>query len=300
MYLKKAIIGNERLIDIMEKSYKSGRLSHAYLFEGPEYMGKKKLALSFCALLLKNNKNNIQKNTDLICMSADKKYKQITVEQIRELERKLSLCPYCSGYRAVIIEQAEKMSKAAANAILKTLEEPSKNTVLILLTSNAKNVLETIRSRCQTLKFLPVKKQALREFLKGKIDSNSEIEKIIEISGRRPEKIISFLNNRSEMEKLAENINKLSRLSSKDENQKLCEAEIVAKKETNEIIDILDILTLHFRNLLIREYKNKNQGSKNNLLKIKEKIYLIKNTKENILTKNINVRLAIENLFLRI
>jgi DNA polymerase-3 subunit delta' len=307
MLLKETIIGNERAAEILEKGYKSGKLSHAYLFTGPEHLGKKTLALNFCKILLQDGSTalrdnganeDIQNNLDLTIISPDEDEKQITIEKIRDLEKKLALYPHSAKYKIAIIEQAEKMNKSAANALLKTLEEPSKTAILILLASDSKNMLDTIKSRCQLIKFLPVKKSLLQEFLKDKISNKNEAEKIIEMSGYRPGKIIEFVNDKNKIKEALDNINKISSVIKGGENEKLDEAENISKKEINEIVSILNLLTVYFRRYLIKEYKNNNCVNKNNLLKIKERIELVGRTKENLLTKNVNAKLAVENLFL--
>jgi len=326
MLLKETIIGNERAAEILEKGYESGKLSHAYLFTGPEHLGKKTLALNFCRMLLSfrgkaekskrveiakltdfslrpasfemTNDDDIQNNLDLTIISPDEDEKQITIEKIRDLEKKMALYPHSAKYKIAIIEQAEKMNKSAANALLKTLEEPSKTAILILLASDSKNMLDTIKSRCQLIKFLPVKRSLLEKFLKDKINNKEEAEKIIEMSGYRPGKIIEFVNNRNKIKEAADEINRISSVIKKSESEKLDEAENVSKKELKDIVSILNLLTFYFRKFLIKEYKNQGYANKNNLLKIKERIELIGKTKENLLTKNVNTKLAIENLFL--
>ncbi len=191
------------------------------------------------------------------------------------------------------------MNKAAANALLKTLEEPSKTTILILLSSNSKNMLDTIKSRCRRMKFLPVKKKLLEKFLENKVDKKSEAERIIEISGYRPGKIVEFLRHKEKIDAAIENISRFSIIIRKDENGKISEAEIISKNETNDIVDTLNLWTIYYRKLLIKEYENCNDGKKECLPKIVSGINLISETKENILSKNINVRLALENLLLR-
>jgi len=326
MILKETIIGNERAAEILEKGYKSDKLSHAYLFTGPDHLGKKTLALNFCRLLLSfrgeaekskrvemakstdfslrsvsfemTGSDDIQNNIDLTIVSPDEEKKQITIEKIRDLGKKMALYPHSAKYKIAIIEQAEKMNKSAANALLKTLEEPSKTAILILLASNSKNILDTIKSRCQLIKFLPVKKSLLEKFLKNKIESEEEIERIIEIAGYRPGKVIEFVNDKNKIKEAINNLSKISdTINKKSENEKLDEAEEISKKEINEIVSILNLLVIYLRRYLIKEYKN-NNINKNNLLKIKERIELVGKTKENLLTKNVNSKLAIENLFL--
>ena len=307
MLLKKTIIGNERAAQILEKGYKSGKLSHAYLFTGPEHFGKKTLALNFCELLLQNGStaprdnganNDIQNNLDLTIIFPDEDEKQITIEKIRELGKKMALYPHSAKYKIAIIEQAEKMNKSAANALLKTLEEPNKTAILILLVSDSKNILDTIKSRCQLIKFLPVKKSLLEEFLKDKLDSKEEAEKIIEMSGYRPGKIIEFVNDKNKIKKAEDDLRRIYDALGKNENEKLNEAEAVSKMEINEIVGILNLLIVYLRRTLINEYKNNNCVDKNSLLKIKRRIELVGKTKENLLSRNINAKLAMENLFL--
>ncbi len=309
MPLKKAIIGNERIAEMLGKSYKLGKLSHAYLFEGPDHIGKKTLALAFCKLLLQNGSareyganssdDNIKKNPDLIVLRPDEDKKQIAIEQIRELQKSLSLFPYSSKYKIAIIEQADKMSKSAANAILKTLEEPSKTTILMLLTSSPNNLLDTIKSRCQTFKFMPVKRKALEEFLEDKAKDKTEAEKIIEISGYKPGKIAELINNENRVIELSDIINKFSSIARKNDFERLEEAEIVSKKEMGEIINSLELYSFYFRKILLKEY-GVGEINKDKISKIRNNINLIKNTKENLLTKNVNARLALENLFLQV
>ena len=299
MPLKKAIIGNERIVEMLEKSYNSNKLSHAYLFEGPDHIGKKTLALAFCKLLLGDNRADIEKNPDLIILRPDEDKKQIAIEQIRDLQKSLSLFPYSSKYKIAIIEQADKMSKSAANAILKTLEEPSKTTILMLLTSSPNNLLDTIKSRCQTLKFMPVKRRTLEEFLEDKMDDKIEIEKIIEISGYKPGKIAELANNKKKIIELSDIINGFSSIAQKNDFERLDEAENISKKETEEIINLLDLYSFYFRKNLLKEYEA-DEFNKDKISKIRNNINLIKNTKENLLTKNMSARLALENLFLQV
>jgi DNA polymerase-3 subunit delta' len=105
MFLKETIIGNERAAQILEKGYKSGKLSHAYLFTGPEHLGKKTLALSFCKMLLNDNREDIQNNLDLTIISPDEDEKQITIEKIRDLEKKLALYPHSAKYKKMCLKR---------------------------------------------------------------------------------------------------------------------------------------------------------------------------------------------------
>lgn len=301
MSLKETIIGNERAAKILERSYKNRKLAHAYLFEGPDYLGKKKLALGFSELILGRNEKNVENNLDLTILCPDKNSKQITVEEIRYLEKKLSLYPYYSKSKIAIIEQADRMNKMAANALLKTLEEPNATAIIILITSNSGNIPDTIKSRCQIIKFFPVSEKLLKKTLAGKISDCSEIEKIIEISAGKPEKALELASNGRKIEELIENISKLDVVINNCENRKIVEAAVVSEKELNEIINMLNLWIVCFRKSMINCYKdNDDLKKKCRLAELKKRIDIINKTKKDLLTKNVSCKLAIENLFLNI
>ena len=140
------IIGHQHILNYLKNSIESKRISHAYLFEGSEHLGKKTVALWFAKLLGCESPDITE-----ITIREDKK--EISIEQIRELRRYLSLSPHSSPYKIAIIDSAEKMTDEAANALLKTLEEPRGNAILILISSVPSSLPETILSRCENIKF---------------------------------------------------------------------------------------------------------------------------------------------------
>lgn len=299
MSLKDTIIGNAKIADGLEKNYQTDKLAHAYLFEGSKHLGKKTLALHFCELLLNSKEKNISKNPDLLIINPSEDDKQITVEEIRNLEKVLGLYPYCSKYKIAVIEQAERMNKAAANALLKTLEEPNKTTILILLSSNTNLLPKTIKSRCRRLKFLPVRKKILEAFLKDKTSDKTEAENIMEISGYRPGKIIQFLDDKESVNQAMKRIDQFSAIIQKNENERINEAENITSGETKEIISILDLWTIYCRKILVKGYENYSENKRESLSRTVQRINLITKTKEDILSKNINIKLAVENLLLQ-
>lgn len=162
------IIGHKNITSFLEKSVKNGEISHAYLFYGPSHLGKKAVASHFAEVILGRPIAN-HPDVYLVGRERDEKEsklaKNISIEQIRELERKLSLSSFLNSYKIGIIEEAETMSEEAANSLLKTLEEPTPKTVIILLSTSTSALPATIVSRCQTLKFLPVAKEKIYDHL---------------------------------------------------------------------------------------------------------------------------------------
>lgn len=172
------IIGHDRQKDILRRALAGGRLAHAYLFAGPEGVGKRLLALATARALFCGNgtgcgecaacrKVDHRNHPDLHVLEPEGS--SIKIEQIRAIQRDLSLRPVEGNRKVCLIEAAESMTTAAANALLKTLEEPRGDTLLILLSSQPQRLLETIRSRCQTLHFSRQPLALIRENLQTQL-----------------------------------------------------------------------------------------------------------------------------------
>lgn len=298
MALNDEIIGNKKICKMLEKSFASGRYSHAYLFEGPEHIGKKTLALKFCKFLLSGAFENVEKNPDLTIVAPKEDKKQIMIGQIRELEKNLCFSPYQSKYKIAIIEQAEKMTEEASNALLKTLEEPSEATILILLVSDSRRILETVKSRCQVFKFLPVKKNELVSHFCKEVTNEKELEEIMELSGYKPGKIIELISDRDHKKELSGELEFIRGVSKKSDIDKMEKAEAISGCEERKIVEVLDVWALYFRQLMLSRHNGQRDIEYARIETVLRKIGLIKKTKEDVLTKNINLKLALENLLL--
>ena len=154
------ITGQEHILNYLKKSIEKDKISHAYLFVGPEKSGKKEVALWFAKRL------GCQ-YPDITRISVSKDKEEISIDQIRELRRYLSLSSHSSPYKIAIIDEAEKMKAPAANALLKTLEEPKGNAVLILITNIPSALPDTIISRCEEMRLrAPSLDKVSKDFIK--------------------------------------------------------------------------------------------------------------------------------------
>ena len=172
------VIGHDRQKNILRRAIASGRLAHAYLFAGPEGVGKRLMALAvarvlFCATgtgcgeCAACRKLEHRNHPDLHVLEPDGN--SIKIEQIRVIQHDLSLRPFEASRKVCLIEAADLMTTAAANALLKTLEEPRGDTLLILLSSHPQRLLETIRSRCQLLQFTRQPQELIRAALQTQL-----------------------------------------------------------------------------------------------------------------------------------
>jgi DNA polymerase-3 subunit delta' len=161
------VLGQERAIKMLQKALVGERLAHAYLFYGPSGVGKKLAACQFikalycsatspdacgaCAACRKITDGN---HPDVVWVTAEET--SIKIDQVRTIQHRLSYKPYEQQRSTVVFDGCEKLTLPAANALLKTLEEPPANTLLLLLTGHKDALPVTIVSRCQLVPFVPL------------------------------------------------------------------------------------------------------------------------------------------------
>jgi len=158
------IVGHEHSVGILRRSLAEGRLHHSLLFSGPEAVGKRTVALSVAAAL---NCPHAADDACCSCASCQKVDKGIhpdvvfvtlektviPIDAVRRLRQEASYRPFEGARRVFIVDPADRMSTDAQNALLKTLEEPSAGSAIILVTARPMHLLPTTRSRCQSLAF---------------------------------------------------------------------------------------------------------------------------------------------------
>ncbi len=178
-----AIAGHKKNIDVIKRILGSARIAHAYLFSGPEGVGKRKVALAFiqqlfcaegtgCGSCSSCKKIASGNHPDIHTVLPDGQF--IKIDQVRALQKELGYRPYEAVRKACIIDGAERLNQSSGNALLKTLEEPPGNAIMILLTSALESVLPTIRSRCQQLAFAGVPADSIEALLiAGGADADS-------------------------------------------------------------------------------------------------------------------------------
>ncbi len=171
------VVGHAKIQQFLQKSLANDKLAHAYLFSGNSHLGKSLVAQKFIeSILCRDYHQQNKKNAAILpcgqcvfCRQIAKKIhpdiyflrkedgkKNISVEQVREMQKFLSLTSFLNSYKIAVIENAQELSESAQNALLKALEEPAPKTILILLALDSNLLLPTIVSRCQLIKFRPI------------------------------------------------------------------------------------------------------------------------------------------------
>ncbi len=167
------ILGQERVLNYLKAALGRGRLAHAYLFLGPEGVGKESVARALagalnCAAPLEDGDAcgvcpsckrltaGTHPDFQVIAPTSEGRTPQIKIEQIREFRRVTNYPPVAGGWRVALVKPAEALNDAAANSLLKTLEEPPPQHLLILTAGVEADLFPTVVSRCQKLSFTPL------------------------------------------------------------------------------------------------------------------------------------------------
>lgn len=170
-------VGHERVIEHLQTAIKKEKVGHAYVFNGEKGSGKRFLARTFAKTLLCEEgginpcgwcKSCMQAESnhhpDIIYVTHDKV--NISVDDIREkVNQDIEIKPYSGRYKVYLIDDGDKMTEQAQNALLKTIEEPPAYAVILIMTENAERLLPTIRSRCVILDMKPITPEQIKKHL---------------------------------------------------------------------------------------------------------------------------------------
>lgn len=306
MYFEK-IRGQRFAKKYLSNSIKSNMISHAYMFEGPSGVGKNTMARELAATLL--DMENLFNSPDYIEITPDGN--SIKIAQIRKLQSDILVKPYKS-YKIYVIDEAQKMTVEAQNALLKTLEEPPKYAIIILITNNKESLLDTIKSRCEIIKFTPIPLVEVADYLtQTGVDKNrasllanfsrGSMQKAIELSESE-----DFHIMRDEVQKYVETFLTGSMLDIMDIQNSI-------EKYKDNITNVLDLIVNYFRDIMmVKENVDssmiinldrlvfiKNMSTKITYSQLSKIIDIIEETK-NKLRSNCNFNISIQVMTLNI
>jgi DNA polymerase-3 subunit delta' len=201
------ILDQNTAIANLKRAIATDKVPHAYLFSGPAGVGKRTAARALamalnclekkqddacgvCSSCLKTIKDC---HPDLVTVTLPPKKRTIPVDAVRELEKRLAVRPHEGRALVAIIDPADRMTDSAANAILKTLEEPRPNRFLILVTARFASLLPTVRSRCQIVRFRPLTEQTVSDLLVKNGVEREDAVRAATFSGGSLERALSYL-----------------------------------------------------------------------------------------------------------
>ena len=248
------IIGNEKAKEILKKSIISNRISHSYMFLGQEGIGKQLIAKELAkAILCTENGEYCGKckscvelasdnNPDFIYIAPEQEETKIKIDQIRNMQLKVSEKPIISSNKVYIIDNADTMTTEAQNCLLKTLEEPPEYVTIILIGTNEESFLTTIRSRCTKIHFDKISNEKIKEYL-IKNDLSDLSEDLLELADGSIKKAIQISQNQDgyySIEKIMNNIYKCDII----EILNLAEELYKSKDTIHSILEDINIIAL--------------------------------------------------------
>jgi DNA polymerase III subunit delta' len=330
------IIGQKRTVSLLEHGLNNGYLSHAYLFTGPEHIGKMALALELAMALNCTGKappchecpsckkiaagNHADVQVIRLAPAGDdeadttSEAMRISIEQVKEVQHSANLPPFEGKHRVYIIEGAEQLSMEAANRLLKTLEEPPEHVTFILLTVNAKLLLPTVISRCQRIEFPRVPPDEEAAALAEELHLEPERAHLLAVLSRGcPGWAINAAADDAILERRNINLDGVVNTIKAEPDERFTYVAKLAEgfsRNRKAVYDILDVWQDYWRDMLLAKTGCPqlivNFDRKDEIIKIAEGFTLggIKNAIARIrgagtqLKQNVNPRLALEVLML--
>ncbi len=212
------IIGHKKQIEQIKNTIKNDKIAHAYLFSGPEGIGKKRVGEEFIKYL---NCTHQDREKFLACESCPSCLRMesnnqpdffivtdqegsIKIDQVRNLVASLSLRNVLTKYKCVIINNCELITPEGANSLLKVIEEPGENVIFFLITSNENRVLPTIRSRTQKINFQQLSEIELRQLAELKSLYSDNMDFLVKFSQGSFGKLVNFLSDKDFLGELQE------------------------------------------------------------------------------------------------
>jgi len=316
------LVGHKNQWNFLTKTAGLGQLPHALLFSGQEQLGKRTLAVEFAKFLnclpalttpkalqagqskserpchVCRNCQDIEKGIfpDFISIESQNVAGEIQISQIRELIKKLSLRPYASSFKIAVLNNAHLMTEEAQNCFLKFLEEPRGKTILILTTGYPDTLLPTIISRVHKIE------EIKNYFLEQNI-SEKKAGELSSLSEGKPGRALNFYFNPEKLEEEKKLVTDLIKISRSELAFRFRYAKSFSDLSSGKLKNVLGVWLIYLRSIFISRVINQEKRDDFNnysLLAIKEVIKNIQETIFLISSTNVNLKLAFENLLIKL
>ena len=260
------ILGHEWAVDMLRQHAARGEARHAYLFSGPPGLGRRTLALRLaqalncpkplapgipCGLCRDCKQIETMQHPDMNVVQAETEGGTLKVDQVREVQRSLSLKPYQSRYRVALFLRFQEANDNAANALLKTLEEAPAHAILLLTADSPEQLLPTINSRCEILRLRPLPIEAVTADLIYRGVDEERARLLAHISGGRPGYARRLVDDVTLLEKRDERLNDLQTLLPAARVEKFSYADKLSK-DKDAMRQAITIWLSYWRDVMLR------------------------------------------------
>ena len=243
-----SVLGHAWAVDLLQSHLRAGHVRHAYLFTGPDQVGKRTLALAFamalncvepprpgdaCGRCRPCTGLKQERHADLSVVRIGSDESEIKIDTVRELSRQLSLTPLEARRRIALLVDFELASASAQNALLKTLEEPPEAVVLLLTARSTANLLPTIVSRCEVLNLRPLNPEPIEQALRADGLPPEQARLLAAISGGRPGLARALAADEELLTRRTAALDELMRLMTGGRGERFAVAERLARKRKN-------------------------------------------------------------------
>lgn len=236
-----AIVGHTDILAFFNKINTAGSLGHAYCFVGQRGIGKRTVAEHVASTVLGVDRSKLTTHLDFFLVQQElnektgKTKKNIDIEQIRSLRTTLSQQPFLGKYKVAIIRDADKMNVNAANALLKTLEEPKAHTVLFLTTTDEAQLPQTIQSRCQMVHFQPVATGDIAAVLQQQGTTENDAMRMAAYATGCPGRALQWAQDRDVFDSYANEVQRFTKLIGKPFYEKIALVDELYGDKTDHI-----------------------------------------------------------------
>lgn len=294
------LIGHSKVKKVLERMLTEDRLPHALLLVGPRNVGKTLLAEMLIKALFKTERS-LEMIADLTVVKREfdqktKKHKsQISVKQIRQLCERLAMSSLDGSWKVAFIAEADHLSIGAANALLKTLEEPKGKTLIILRAPATESVLPTVASRCQVLRLTPMPRAELVTALEKRGLSKQEAIDLAVRSYGRPGLALRYINDselRAQKQTAQEQATRLFQASLPEQFKSVFELIPKAEEDKARVLHrLIDDWAEVLRDQMLKSIGSGEVEKTSRVLKRMQEV-------REALRHNVNPHLALEHIFL--
>lgn len=302
MYFNWNVIGHEKELLMLEEDILSGKVHHAYLFAGPSKIGKFRIARSMSGILQCTNNFchscpiciQIERRCHMDTIELKDNAESIKIDEIREIIERLNMTGQ-GAYKILLLQNIDRLTEEAGNCLLKTLEEPPAKTVFIFTAGQIQDVMPTIASRMRIMNFKKLPDNVLKEALKKRYpDVGDEmLNQVLLLSLGRSGTALQLLSKPEEFQQLHEIYNNIQFLDEKGSISTRISAMQELSKDPQKIKTFLSLLAHFYRQKMLNANSPAGKTHAANIIKEIHRVI-------NLMGRNVNPRLLLENIMLQI